>query len=68
MDQRKYKALRIARGTQEQVAAALRIDQATLSRRESGAARIGAEAAIAMLSLPPQKQPTPKKNAKRIKK
>ena len=47
-----YKAEREKRGTQAAVAALLRVDSQTISRRERGEIPITHEAALALLSLP----------------
>lgn len=47
-----YRIEREKRGTQSSVAALLRIDPQTISRRERGEISITHEAALALLSLP----------------
>ena len=47
-----YKAEREKRGTQAAVAALLRVDPQTISRRERGEIPITHEAALALISLP----------------
>ncbi len=51
MDSKKYKAERILRGTQTQVAELLGVKQETISRRENGG-EITREAWLALTSLP----------------
>ena len=52
MDASTYKIERERRGTQASVAALLRVDPQTISRRERGEIPITHEAALALLSLP----------------
>ena len=52
MDSATYKIERERRGTQQSVAALLRVDPQTISRRERGEIPITREAALALLSLP----------------
>lgn len=52
MNLAEYKTEREKRGTQASVAALLRVDPQTISRRERGEIPITHEAALALLSLP----------------
>ena len=52
MNSEDYKTEREKRGTQASVAALLRVDPQTISRRERGEIPITHEAALALLSLP----------------
>ena len=52
MNPEDYKAEREKRGTQAAVAALLRVDPQTISRRERGEIPITHEAALALISLP----------------
>ena len=52
MNPEDYKAEREKRGTQAAVAALLRVDPQTISRRERGEIPITPEAALALISLP----------------
>jgi len=51
-----YRIERERRGTQASVAALLRVDPQTISRRERGEIEITHEAALALLSLPKTKR------------
>ena len=52
MNSEDYKTEREKRGTQASVAALLRVDPQTISRRERGEIPITHEAALALISLP----------------
>lgn len=47
-----YKRERKLRGTQQQIADALKVHQVTIARRETGALPVTREAWLALLSLP----------------
>jgi transcriptional regulator with XRE-family HTH domain len=55
-----YRIERERRGTQASVAALLRVDPQTISRRERGEIPITHEAALALLSLPRKRKRTPR--------
>ena len=56
MNSEDYKTEREKRGTQASVAALLRVDPQTISRRERGEIEITHEAALALLSLPKKRR------------
>ena len=60
MNSEDYKTEREKRGTQASVAALLRVDPQTISRRERGEIPITHEAALALLSLPKKRKRAPR--------
>ena len=64
MNSEDYKTEREKRGTQASVAALLRVDPQTISRRERGEIPITHEAALALLSLPKSRRRRRTQNTK----
>ena len=60
MSPEQYRIERERRGTQASVAALLRVDPQTISRRERGEIPITHEAALALLSLPKKRKRAPR--------
>lgn len=56
-----YRIERERRGTQASVAALLRVDSQTISRRERGEIPVTHEAALALLALPKKRKRTPRR-------
>jgi len=55
MTPEQYRLARQQRGTQEEVAAYLRVARHTVARRESGKIAVTHEATLALLTMPPKK-------------